>query len=321
MQRYRILSLDGGGIRGLITAIWLDKLETELGKPLNQHFDLISGTSTGSILATAIGLGIPAKKIIKLYKQHGAAIFPRAIPRRLNRITRVFAEGFSAPKYSPNGLETCLQDVFEGATLGDLAKPSLIFSYNVFKCDPLVFKSHKEEYKDIPAWQAVRASCSAPTYFPAMVMQLGQSELPLIDGGVAANNPSACAVAEGIRINAEKPDQERVDLRDFILASFGTGSSRQKVSIQDAKEWGAMEWALPIIDLLFEGSTDTSDYVARQILHEDNYYRFQTSLDESQSAMDNPSPDNLNALSSFAESYITSEGAIPLQKLISKIKN
>jgi patatin-like phospholipase/acyl hydrolase len=183
----------------------------------------------------------------------------------------------------------------------------------------LVFKSYKEQHKNIPVWQAVRASCSAPTYFPAMVMKLGEAEHPLIDGGVAANNPSACAVAEGIRLNAEKPDHEQVHLRDFLLASFGTGASDERITIQEAQEWGAMEWAIPIIDLLFEGSTDTSDYVARQIIHEDNYFRLQVPIGEKNDAMDNIDPINLNDLAIIAESYIANEGFPILKKLIKQI--
>lgn len=309
MKKYRILSLDGGGIRGLMTAIWLEELETMKGKPLNQHFDLIAGTSTGSILAAAIGLGIPAKDIVQLYKKHGETIFPRAPSRRWDRITRVFADGFSAPKYSPDGLEECLKEIFDTATLDQLATPTLIFTYNVFTREPVVFKKHKKEHAKIPVWQAVRASCSAPTYFPAMVMKLGKANQPLVDGGVAANNPSACAVAEGIRLNAEDTPTNRVDLDDFILASFGTGSSTRPISIKESQEWGALEWAIPIIDVLFDGSTDTSDYVAQQIIHTNNYFRFQVSLDAAYDDMDKADPVNLNALTSIADNYIKGPGA------------
>lgn len=304
MKKYRILSLDGGGIRGLMTAIWLEELEARKGAPLNQHFDLVAGTSTGSILAAAIGLGIPASDIVKLYKQHGETIFPRAASRRWDRITRVFAEGFSAPKYSPDGLEKALKKIFKTATLDQLAKPTLIFTYNVFAREPVVFKNYRTAFAKIPVWQAVRASCSAPTYFPAMIMKLGKANQPLVDGGVAANNPSACAVAEGIKLNAEGNPANKVDLDNFVLASFGTGSSTRPISIEEAKDWGALEWAIPIIDVLFDGSTDTSDYVAQQIIQTNNYFRFQVSLDAAYDDMDKADPVNLNALTSIADNYI-----------------
>lgn len=317
---YKILSLDGGGIRGLITAIWLDKLENELGAPLNQHFDLVAGTSTGGILAAAVGLGIPARNIVDLYRKHGQTIFPRAASRRWDRITRVFGEGFSAPKYSPAGLESSLTRIFGDRTLGELAKPTIIFSYNVFTREPVVFKSYKDPYRTIPVWQAVRASCSAPTYFPAMVMTVHRVNQPLIDGGVTANNPSACAIAEGIRLNDEKPASERIPLSDFVLASFGTGSSTRRITAKEAKEWGALEWVIPIIDVLFDGSTDAADYVARHIIAVDRYFRFQVELDKAYDDMDKADLVNLDALESIASSFINGTGARTLRTLCSAIR-
>lgn len=315
MPKYRILSLDGGGIRGIATAVWLNKLEEELGSALRNHFDLIAGTSTGSILATAIGLGIPASEIIDLYREKGQLIFPSASTRLWSRITRTFAEGLSAPKYPADGLESALKDVFGKKTMGMLKVPTLVFTYNVFSREPLVFKSYKADHATLPVWQVTRASCSAPTYFPAMVMKVGQAEQPLVDGGVAANNPSACVVAEGIKLNAAAAAKQRVALEDFVLASFGTGSTTRSISAKEAMEWGALEWAIPIIDVLFDGSTDTSDYVAQQIISDGKYFRFQMPLEKAYDDMDKADPVNLNALVAAAENYLTSAGNTQIKAL------
>ena len=96
-KRYRILSLDGGGIRGIITAVWLDRLEQALGGPLRQHFDLIAGTSTGGILACALARGTEAAKIVDLYRDRGREVFPDQAARLWSRITRTFSQGLSAP--------------------------------------------------------------------------------------------------------------------------------------------------------------------------------------------------------------------------------
>ncbi len=316
MNSYRILSLDGGGIRGLITAVWLAELEKQLKKPIRQFFDLIAGTSTGSILASALSLGIPAQKIVELYLEKGSTIFPGTASRLWSRVTRVFADGVSAPKYDPAGLEQCLQEVFGKKTLGSLKVPTLIFSYNVFAREPVAFKSYRENFQNLPIWEVVRASCSAPTYFPSMQLKVGQSTQPYIDGGVAANNPSACAVAEGLAINSKEKKADRVALDNFVLASFGTGSSTRPISAKESQEWGALEWAVPIIDVLFDGSTDTSDYVARQIVADDRYFRFQMPLDKAYDDMDRADDVNLNALVGAAESYLGSKDCTQMMKAL-----
>jgi patatin-like phospholipase/acyl hydrolase len=320
MNPYRILSLDGGGIRGLITAVWLAELEKQLKKPIHHFFELMAGTSTGSILASALALGIPAQKIVDLYREKGSTIFPSTGSRLWSRVTRVFADGVSAPKYDPAGLESCLQEVFGKKTLGSLKVPTLIFSYNVFTREPVAFKSYRENFEKLLVWEVVRASCSAPTYFPSKELKVGQSTQPYIDGGVAANNPSACAVAEGIAINSKEKKADRIPLDNFVLASFGTGSSTRPISSEDSQEWGALEWAVPIIDVLFDGSTDTSDYVARQIVADDNYFRFQIPLDKAYDDMDRADEVNLNALIGAAESYLNSnDGASLIKKLVQKL--
>lgn len=235
-------------------------------------------------------------------------------------MTRTFSEGISAPKYSPDGLEKCLKDTFGKKTLGSLKVPTMIFSYNVFTREPVAFKSYRDKHAGLPIWQVVRASCSAPTYFPSMMLKVGQSEQPFIDGGVAANNPSACAVAEGIAINTKVKKANRVEVDDFVLASFGTGSSTRPISPEESQEWGALEWAVPIIDVLFDGSTDTSDYVARQIIGDDNYFRFQIPLDKAYDDMDRADDVNLNALVGAAESYLNSkDGTTMTKKLVQKL--
>jgi patatin-like phospholipase/acyl hydrolase len=320
MNQYRILSLDGGGIRGLITAVWLAELEKQLGKPIHNFFELMSGTSTGSILASGLALGIPAQEIIDLYRNKGTTIFPAAASRLWSRVTRTLTEGVSAPKYSPDGLEKCLQSAFGKKTLGSLKVPTMIFSYNVFTREPVAFKSYQDRFSDMPLWEVVRASCSAPTYFPSMMLKVGRSKQPFIDGGVAANNPSACAVAEGIAINTKVKKANRVEVDDFVLASFGTGSSTRPISPEESQKWGALEWAVPIIDVLFDGSTDTSDYVARQIIGDDNYFRFQIPLDKAYDDMDRADEVNLNALMGAAESHLHSkDGTAMMKKLVQKL--
>jgi len=321
-KSYRILSLDGGGIRGLLTAVWLERLERKLKvtpeKPLREHFDLIAGTSTGSILACAVSLGIPCKTIIDLYVEKGRTVFPAAASRLWSRFRRTFSDGLSAPKYDGQGLEEVLRDVFGTATLGELAvKPTVVTAYDVFTRSPVVFKNTRERYAELPVWQVCKASCSAPTFFPATLMEINEAECPLVDGGVVANNPTACAIAEGVLVNKKLSAKQRVPLEKFVVASFGTGHATRSISPQEAQEWGALEWLVPIIDVLFDGSSDAVDYIASQLIEESRYFRFQTKLDDAYDDMDNADTTNLKALLAIANRFLNDEeGDKQLERLV-----
>lgn len=296
---YRILSLDGGGIRGLMTAIWLKRLEDELGEPLYRHFDLIAGTSTGAILACGISKGIDVDRIIELYVDRGREVFPARASRWWSRATRVMTEGVSAPKYDGSGLDT---------------------TYDVLGREGRVFKNDRPEYNSLKVWELCRASAAAPSYFPAHVMQVSGTELPLIDGGVVANNPTACAIAEGIRINSDPDHPDPRKIEDFVVASFGTGEATRPISIAESKEWGALEWALPVIDVLFDGSADSVHYIASQLVPRESYFRFQARLSDAYDDLDNADTTNLHALIRLATQYIDGpEGKQKMADLVARL--
>lgn len=318
---YRILSLDGGGIRGLMTAVWLHRLEDRLDGPLHQYFDLVAGTSTGAILACAVSRGISAKKIIDLYVERGREVFPGTADRLWSRLSRTFSEGLSAPKYDGEGLEKALKAVFRTTLFRTLkVKPTLVTSYDTLTRTPVVFKNTQDRFQSIKVWEICKASAVAPSYFPAHVTEIAGARTPLIDGGVVANNPSACAIAEGIRINEEREPDRRIPLDDFVVASFGTGQATRPISIEDAQEWGALEWAIPIVDVLFDGSADAADYISRQLIRSANYFRFQTVLHEAYDDMDNADRTNIEALMRIATAYIdSSESQDRLDRLVERL--
>jgi patatin-like phospholipase/acyl hydrolase len=206
---------------------------------------------------------------------------------------------------------------------GEARPHLLIFSYNLLIRQALVFKNDgREEFASFPIWEAVKASCSAPTYFPAHLASLYGTRAPLIDGGVVANNPCGCALAEGLALQQKKAERSgRVSLGQFIVASFGTGELTRPISIAEAREWGALEWVVPIIDVLFDGAADAVDYIARQLLpRKHSYYRFQTRLDKAYDDMDNASATNINALESVAWAYLNDRGGKErLRRLAAKL--
>lgn len=318
---YRILALDGGGIRGVMTAFWLAELEKRLGGRLADHVDLVAGTSTGSILASAICLRIPAADIVNLYRDRGRDIFPSTAERMWNRLGRTFSQGPSAPKYDDDGLERSLRDCLGEGLLGDLpaSGPGLmITAYETITRHAEVFKSWSSEFAALPIWEAAKASSSAPTFFPAHVTDTLGVTMSLVDGGVAANNPAACAIAEAVRLNSGSAG---IPIDRFALGSFGTGESARPISAAQAREWGAIEWAVPVISVLMDGAADTTSYVAGQFLGDERYVRINTRLDTGFDDMDDASSTNIEALVGLARRHVKSragrEGFEKLARLFS----
>lgn len=330
-KTYRILALSGGGVRGLVTAVWLNRLEQKLGTPIGQSFDLIAGTSAGALTACALASGMSTGAIVDLYRDRSQEIFPLPPARLWSRILRFFTQGFDAPRYDAKGLESFLRSVFGDRRFGELQVPTLITSYNLANREALVFKTMRTsddpandtytKYNHIPIWEICKASASAPVYFPAHVTEIEGRRVPLIDGGVVANNPTACAIAEVVRMNDSQPDSLKVGLDQFIVASFGTGEPTRLITLQNSQTWGALSWVLPLIDVLFDGSADSVDYVARQLLNETNYFRFQTPLDKAFDGIDRSDSENLTALIRVAQDYLTREGDALLDKLVAEIKS
>lgn len=302
MQARRILSLDGGGIRGLVSCIWLAAADTalrEAGKAgVPGSFDLLAGSSTGAIIACGLGAGLSPEQLGELYRQHRHAIFPGIANRLWSRLGRTFSEGPSAPRYDAKGIERVLRDVFGDLRLGELAQPTLVTSYDTSRRRPVMFKSFKPEHADLRVWEICRASTAAPTYFPAHGMSVEGVPCSLIDGGLVANNPTACAIAEALRKDVN------VDCsRELVVLSVGSGERNRPIPLAQAREWGALEWAIPIIDVLFDGNTDSVDYIAQQLVG-DGYFRMQAELVIGLDDLDDTSDTNLFALEAMARDYL-----------------
>ncbi|MFH7030573.1 MAG: patatin-like phospholipase family protein [Heteroscytonema crispum UTEX LB 1556] len=155
---FRILSLDGGGIRGVVAATMLAAIEKQINQPLNEYFDLIAGTSTGSILACAIASGRSSQEIVELYQQKGSIIFPYKTRFSLKRIALLLKSGFSAPKFYNGGLIEVLKEALGNTTLFDINSPLLlIISYDTISRKPIIFKSWRQDkgYGNIPLWKRV----------------------------------------------------------------------------------------------------------------------------------------------------------------------
>ena len=310
----KVLSIDGGGIRGIIPAIVLNIIERTTEKPICQLFDLIAGTSTGGILALGLTKPDPhdstqphysAEQLIDIYEQEGSTIFARSVWHKIHSGWNLADE-----KYPASGIEGVLKDYFKDALLSQALTELVVPSYEIEKRVCFFFGRSKARANptanDFLMRQVARSTSAAPTYFePCWIA--GGEEKPywaLIDGGVFANNPAMCALAEAMVIYGRD--------NDFLVVSLGTGQLTRRLDYEEAKDWGLAGWATNIINIIFDGVQDTVDYQLKQLLPVTDgptrrYYRFQVELDIGNDDMDDASRTNLDALRKKADDLILVE--------------
>ncbi len=298
----RILSIDGGGIRGIIPAVVLAEIENRTGKPVSQLFDLVAGTSTGGILALGLcksdGSGNPqfsAEKLMELYTERGGEIFSRSFWHGVSSVAGLLEEVYPAEP-----LETVLKDYFGTDLLKNALKPVLISSYDIEHRQPFFFKSWREDVNTVEMRLVARATSAAPTYFEPLKLALDTGEATLIDGGVFVNNPATSAYVEAKKLYPQE--------NDFLLLSLGTGAHTRPIHYEEAKDWGKAAWALPILSVVFDGVAGAVDYQMKQLLG-DSYFRFQQELMTASDDMDNASKSNMLALRFEARQMIGAKTA------------
>lgn len=271
--RFQILSLDGGGIKGLFSAALLAALEDDLQTRIIDHFDLIAGTSTGGIIAIALGLGLSPREIVQFYVQHGPNIFPGS-----RKWYRCALQWFRS-KYSSCPLEATLKDCFQERRFGESSKRLVIPSYNLGEDDVYIFRTpHNERLRrdlKVPAWKVARATSAAPSYFPSFKGLDGQR---LIDGGVWANNPTMVALVESFGTLG-------IRLEDTHILSIGTtdalNSRRRELDRQ-----GKLGWASEAIDVVMRGQTIAARNQAKFLVSDSNYYRLDPIVPASEFCLD-----------------------------------
>ncbi len=310
-----LLSLDGGGVRGIIEAVALQELEKTLGVPnLMNTFDIFSGSSTGALVACGLAIGWPAEKILNIYLTKTPKVFPPSVFAKLkHRFTELLAgSGLSVPKYSSSEFETLLKETFGDMEFGELPKKTIVTSYDIKLRTPVIFKSWQEKYKKLKVRDVAQASASAPTYLPPTKLLLDGNDSFLVDGGIVANNPSICAIAEACRLG--------YDMASIVLVSLGTGSSLQALNGNGTRDWGIIQWAPHIIESLMDGASDVSTYQAIQILGESNVFRFQLSIPSDHAKLDDANQSNLCFLERTSRKYFRKpEVRVKLRELKTKL--
>jgi hypothetical protein len=303
----RILSLDGGGIRGLIPATALARIAASLGVPgrdLASRFHLVAGTSTGGIMAA--GLCAPGAlrhgpdDLVSLYTTHGATIFPPGAWSARNPL--------SDCKYEALALETVLAGRLGQVPLSEAAPELMVTSWDIERAKPHLFCSWRARHASVEDFRLVdvaRATSAAPTYFPpAEIMALdpnfapAQRRFALIDGGVFANDPAALALAEARRLF---PKADRA-----LILSLGTGAGVNRLDFAGHRRgWGVAGWLPGLIDIFMDGAAALTEHelMLRQARDELAYFRIQVALDAPppEYTMDDVAPPTLAGLAKLAD--------------------
>lgn len=313
----KVLSIDGGGIRGIIPAHVLAAIERGTGSPICELFDLIAGTSTGGVIAlglTAPGAGgkpaRSAEDLVHLYSTEGQKIFSRSIWHEIRAVGSALEE-----RYPASGVEGVLKEYLGADTrLKDALTHVLVTAYEIEDRIPWFFSSRdavsREDY-DFPMWEVGRATSAAPTYFePARIAASNdRGYWAFVDGGVFANNPALCGLVEATTVYQAEHDGE---VPDVFLVSLGTGELTRTIHYDQAKTWGLVGWVHPILNVVLDGVSKTVGFQAQQLCRAteglpERFYRFQVNLAQyGNDDMDDASGTNILALEKLAEDLIAS---------------
>jgi uncharacterized protein len=231
---------------------------------------------------------------VALYEEEGPKIFDRSVWQRIRS-----AEGLLDEKYDAGALDRALERFLADKRLSESRPDLVVPAYDMSEPGPYFFKSRKareDASEDFPLSVVARATSAAPTYFEPLPV----GPRALIDGGVFAVNPAMSAFAEVMRF---QPTAE------VLLLSLGTGERTRKRTFADVDDWGLVEWARPILDVVFDGQSDAVHYQLTHALEDGRYWRMQVELDLASDDLDDSSSGNLKLLRKHAEDLIDRESA------------
>ena len=307
----RILCVDGGGIRGIVPTVMLTALQARLSRPVVEYFDVIAGTSTGGLLAAGLcvpdGDGKPRytlEEILSFYTEDCHRIFHRDLAWKLTSLW-----GLLRPKYTGRGIEGFLEDRFAGMELKDALKPLVLMSYSISTREPWFFSSRlaaTDPAHNFLVRHACRATTAAPTFFPAAVIaSLAGVQHELIDGGVCANDPVLGGFAEAETLHPTARVQ---------VLSLGTGNVTRPLDARLAKNWGAGDWALRLLDVLSDGQSRMSEACVGRLVRRTHpggadYWRLQPKLPRHLGHMDDTTPAHLAGLQQVTRDFCTEYAA------------
>jgi patatin-like phospholipase/acyl hydrolase len=263
MAAFRILSLDGGGLMGAFSASVLATLEHATKRKIVEHFDLITGTSTGGIIAVGLAMGAPAEEILRFYEEHGAAIFP---PAKGAGGWLKTLWNLGRPKFAPGVLREKIASVVGDRPIGAAQTRLAIPAYDASMGRIYVFKTphnpDRQHDKDMPAVDVALATSAAPTYFPAHAMPAHRGVF--IDGGVWANCPAMVGIVEAIGFCGQR-------LEDLHLLSVSTTNYPFRIA-EPIQLGGLLRWGRKIVETFMFGQAQGAVAQAVSLLR-DRFHR------------------------------------------------
>lgn len=289
---FQILSLDGGGIKGVFSAAVLANLENDLNVSIADHFDLIVGTSTGGIIAIGLSIGFKPIEILDFYVKNYEKIFNKNVFTKVKHLFRT--------KYSSDTLERILKKYFKEKRLADCKKRIVIPSYNLSDDDVYIFKTpHHErlrrDYK-VPLWKVAMATSAAPTYFPSFT---GVDSIRLIDGGVWANNPTLVGITEAISLL-------QINLSEIKVLNLGTTTDLRNRS-KKLNKGGLWQWKTDGVDVLMHSQSISIYNTVSHILGANKVIRVDPVVPEDLFKLDTIDKDELLAKAAFYSRKIIPE--------------
>jgi predicted acylesterase/phospholipase RssA len=272
-REVRVLALDGGGLRGIFSAALLARWEADFNTSIVEHFDLITGSSTGGIIALGLGLGLSPLQLVDLYAANAASIFPPRSRRMRSRIGWLVR-----PRYDATALRDVLAVELGDRTLGESAVPVASPSYDLINDDVHLFRTphHPDLRRDwrVPAIDVALAASAAPTYLPAHRLD----SYRLVDGGVWANNPTLLGVVEAI---------DRLDAPPRIIRVLSVGTTTEVKHRSSRLERGGLwSWRRDALDVVLRGQSLAATNHARLLVGRPNVTRVDVQIPAGLHALD-----------------------------------
>lgn len=304
----RVLSLDGGGVRGIISALVVLEIVNRTGRPVTELFDHVAGTSTGSILAC--GLTAPHPDDPSRARQTAEECFTsylnlaKVAMAREGMREHLHAPNLFSPKFHNAGLNRTLMTAIGDSFLSEAVLELTVPAYEILTRRTLLFSrsdARLHPSHDFKMWEVARASSAAPTYFEPHEMMSRQGDRHvLIDGGVIANNPAMAAFAD---------IERRGESRDMVIVSIGTGAASREFGWPEVQHWGTAQWARPIVSLLLDSSSQAIDFELRHVLGRTRYNRFQLTLPHEAEALEDVSDENIDRLVHLGQQLVRTNDA------------
>lgn len=286
---FKILSLDGGGLRGIIPVLILSELEKRTGKRIVDEFDLIAGTSTGALIACGLTVsndGInplyTINDLLNIYMEKGSIIFPRKgwlgkIVSSINSLTN--------PRFKPDGLHLVLTELLGNKCLSDCIKPVFISSYDLLNNEALLFKQRQalaEPSRNALLYDVCRATSAAPTYLPAYSFHYNNHNRLCVDGGIYMNNPTVGVLVEVLKYKDRAPySRPDLQLEDIHILSLGTGQYTRNLASKKVEGYGLLNWATQITDVMMQAVNKTTSYQADELVSRGNFLRVSLDIEDS----------------------------------------